>query len=295
MKLYEREVLFYQKIAASLTKVKTPECYFAKYTPNGDHIILLKDLSSESFVCGDAVEGCGLEKACAVAKYYAHLHSLFWNSEAFSEGGEFALVADKGFYEVRENMTENSWKLVWPTLKAEFKGVPLEYLAAVEKIDHKKLWAAMRAKPFTIIHGDQHLNNILFREEEPVLLDWQLLQQANGARDIVNFLVYSLNVEESGNKDWNTVAKVYYDALIEYGVTDYTWEEYHKHFGISFLFSLVCLSGLATMKNEKNKEELTPQQDRLQKLQQAIFVRLAYRLKHWDGANLVDLVDQYLA
>lgn len=44
----------------------------------------------------------------------------------------------------------------------------------------------------------------------------------------MNFLVYSLQTEEAGNQNWNEVVKIYYDALIDEGIQDYSWTEFEK-------------------------------------------------------------------
>ena len=67
--VYEREVRFFQEIAPH-SPLRIPRCYFSLLdTEKGDYILLIEDLSDNTF--GDQVKGLTLEQACAAIQAIA--------------------------------------------------------------------------------------------------------------------------------------------------------------------------------------------------------------------------------
>jgi aminoglycoside phosphotransferase (APT) family kinase protein len=90
-------------------------------------------------------------------------------------------------------------------------------------------WLRGRSERFAPVHGDYRLDNLLFGKRtaagvEVAAVDWQTLDIGLPGRDLAYFLGNSLLVEDRRSHECDLV-RAYFDALIRYGVTGYTFEE----------------------------------------------------------------------
>eukprot|EP01126_Amoeba_proteus_P019381 TRINITY_DN1998_c0_g1_i5.p1 TRINITY_DN1998_c0_g1~~TRINITY_DN1998_c0_g1_i5.p1 ORF type:complete len:253 (+),score=55.66 TRINITY_DN1998_c0_g1_i5:21-779(+) len=247
-------------------------------------------VSTQSTGSGDAVQGCSKEIALKVAEYYAHLHSCFWNSKILAES-EFTLISE---HINKLEVCMQYWKVSGDKFKESIHdiGISPDILEAVDKFEPSKVIQKLRDSPWTIIHGDPHLNNMLFCSHEPILVDWQLVEKSKGARDIVSFLIYSLSTEVGPDAHQNfwDVLKHYHSSLILGGVTDYSWEDFQNDVIPCVLEVLVFANILKGTSNTQNEE-----QARLFELFSSIRKRLVFHLTHWSGPNILEFVNLHLS
>jgi hypothetical protein len=84
MGFFEREVGFYQKLAAT-TPVGTPDCYYAEFdSENGDAFLLLEDLASVARNGSSVAAGTG-EDVAAVLLALARIHGRWWQDAALGD------------------------------------------------------------------------------------------------------------------------------------------------------------------------------------------------------------------
>lgn len=82
----------------------------------------------------------------------------------------------------------------------------------------------LAAAPWTLIHGDYRLDNLLFRPDgDIVVLDLQGLAYGCPAVDVAYFVTTALNVEHRDEEQ--RLLHTYHDALVEAGVTSYSFED----------------------------------------------------------------------
>jgi aminoglycoside phosphotransferase (APT) family kinase protein len=84
--------------------------------------------------------------------------------------------------------------------------------------------ASLAAEPWTLLHGDFRLDNILFRPNgDIVVLDFQGLLTGRPAVDVVYFITTSLTAEHREEEE--RLLRTYHDALVGAGELSYSWEQ----------------------------------------------------------------------
>lgn len=86
---------------------------------------------------------------------------------------------------------------------------------------------ALAAEPWTLLHGDYRLDNVLFRPDgEIVVLDLQGLGSGRPAVDVAYFITTALTAEHRHEED--QLLRVYHDALVEAGITGYSFDQLRR-------------------------------------------------------------------
>ncbi|PRC45837.1 phosphotransferase, partial [Mycobacterium sp. ITM-2017-0098] len=74
------------------------------------------------------------------------------------------------------------------------------------------------------MHGDFRLDNLLFKDDDCVVVDWQVVQWGPALLDAAYFLGGSLNVKDRRAHEQELV-RFYYDRLLAEGVSNFSWEQ----------------------------------------------------------------------
>lgn len=87
-----------------------------------------------------------------------------------------------------------------------------------------ELCTRLAAEPWTLLHGDYRLDNVLFRPSgDAVVLDFQALAAGRPAVDVAYFITTALTAEH--REEETRLLQTYHDALVAAGVTTYSFEE----------------------------------------------------------------------
>ena len=77
--------------------------------------------------------------------------------------------------------------------------------------------------PWTMLHGDYRLDNVLFRPSgDLVVLDFQGITKGRPGWDVAYFITTALSPAHRAEE--RNLLKAYHDALTESGVSDYSWD-----------------------------------------------------------------------
>ena len=120
---------------------------------------------------------------------------------------------------------------------------------------NKSVAEAYIKKPMqTLVHGDFHAGNHMYGVDNDkgkiVSFDFQCVGLGMVAVELIYFLAFQGTVE-----DFIPMAKVYHDALVQNGVTDYKWEEFKKDVLIQLAeFCLKMVNDFAKMPPKKFME-----------------------------------------
>ena len=77
--------------------------------------------------------------------------------------------------------------------------------------------------PWTLLHGDYRLDNVLFRvDDEIVVLDLQGVGAGRPAVDVAYFITTALNAEHRAEEE--QLLRTYHDALVAAGISTYSFE-----------------------------------------------------------------------
>ncbi len=154
-------------------------------------LLLLEDVRPSRQ--GDAILGAAPQDAGSVLEVVGGFHARFWSrlddpAVAWLPrwGGDVAGEAERtrarlqGFFE--------RWgSSLSPGLRALAERLPEAVVAA---------HGALADAPATVLHGDLHLDNVLFRPDgTPVVIDWATAARGPAAVDVVRFLTEGLTLE----------------------------------------------------------------------------------------------------
>lgn len=99
----------------------------------------------------------------------------------------------------------------------------LERLDAIQE-RVPEICSALAAEPWTLLHGDYRLDNVLFRPNgEMVVLDFQGLGSGRPAVDVAYFITTALTAEHREEEE--PLLRTYHDALVAAGVLSYSFDE----------------------------------------------------------------------
>jgi hypothetical protein len=248
---YEKEVRFYRELA---NRVSAPRGYYA----NGDpaavrYVILMEDLGNHRL--GDQVAGASASDAELVVRQLAKQHAAWWDSvqlraldwipmanapQILFVQGAYMLAVEPFLKSFGEALTDRQHQLV-------------QSLA----MRINSLQNSFATRTPTLCHGDVRLDNIFFGRwdgHRPLtFVDWQIALKAPGPYDVAYFL--SQSVEPAAREATEQMLlKHYHQALLDGGVTGYTWEQCWDDYRVTTLFCVaypVIAGGQIDLGNER--------------------------------------------
>ncbi|HEY1973131.1 MAG TPA: phosphotransferase [Pseudonocardia sp.] len=217
--VYQRELLFYRTLAPTLD-VRTPGCVHIAQD-GSDFVLLLEDLGPA--VGGDQIAGCTLARAESAMDAAVGLHAPAWGAA--------------GLEDTEWNM-RGSWlprvAVSYPELFKQFAAAFADRLSPEDLAIGEAFapvvgaWFAGQPKPWTVMHGDFRLDNMLFDilgGAEPIgVLDWQTINPGPGTADVSYFIGGCLPSELRRPNEQRLLLR-YHDGLLAAGVRDYSWEQ----------------------------------------------------------------------
>jgi Phosphotransferase enzyme family len=225
-RLYEKEVRFYTEIAPTVD-IRTPAVHVALCEPGtGRFVLLLEDLAPARV--GDQVQGCGPAEARAALAEAARLHAPRWGDPALEH---LEWLAGSGTAAERVQFLQSLYDAVLPGFEARI-GSRLD-ATAVEVVRELgrvlPAWLAARQPPFTVLHGDYRLDNLLFGATDAgeitvAAVDWQTVGLGPGAQDVAYLCGTSLLPDDRRRCELDLVGE-YHDRLARAGVEGYSWDE----------------------------------------------------------------------
>ncbi len=223
---YRCETSFYREIAATV-KVRVPHCHFAMVSDDASAFtLLLEDLAPAEQ--GDQIAGCTVAQAREAAANVAGLHGPTWCDPSLRD---LDWVIPGG-----PESTELAAAILGDATKAFVERYRLQH-ATIEVLQQFSerfvTWANGRPEPFSLVHSDYRLDNLLFAppgSADPVIaVDWQLVTVGLPLRDVA-FLVATGLPTDSRRAVEREIVDEYHRALLGYGVEDYDaercWEDY---------------------------------------------------------------------
>lgn len=231
-----REVMFYQQLAPFST-LSVPRLYYGAVDDvTGRVILVLEDFQHARQ--GDALGGCSPQDAFLVIDQLADFHAQWWNHpqlETFSWlpvwGGDVQMEQIR----YRQFLT--------PFLERFGQGIPHPILEILDALStsYGGVRSRLRRVPMTLIHGDLHLDNLLFpasvRKPGVVIIDWQSVAHGRGVIDLALFLSGSLKTAVRRMVEDDLLQR-YHERLRVGGVTDYAFSQLKEDCQWGFLWLL---------------------------------------------------------
>jgi hypothetical protein len=238
-KFYEREVRFYQELAAD-SGIAVPHCFFSHSAPEREEFILvLEDLSGYRQV--DQSDGASIAEARLVVESAAAMHAHWWSRAELDAFDWLPRIDGPGERDLTNELYADGWS---PFLDRFGDALTTEQIAAGEVvrrhftdvIDH------LGTDPTTIAHGDLRVGNLFFdaraTSRRLVVIDWQIAIRARGAFDLAYFVGGSLETSQRQQNERELVAE-YHEVLCSSGVIDYSFDQCWDDYRWSLMYASV--------------------------------------------------------
>ena len=224
LRLFEREVGFYQEIAKTVD-IRIPACYLADIDlDTHDFVLLLEDLRPAAQ--GDQLAGCSLDEAMLVMDELAGLHAPRWGDPTLAKIEWLGQYDDAQSHDMIRSMYQG----LWPGFAAQYgSSLTPDALALGEAFgaslsDWRRSWTP----PCCVTHGDYRLDNMMFGTEQGgyplATVDWQTVGHGPGIMDAAYFIGNGLHVPYRRAHEMDLL-KRYHDGLSARGVDGYEWNQ----------------------------------------------------------------------
>ena len=245
--LYLREVHLYQTLMGDIN-LYTPECYYSAVDAESGHaILLLEDLGH--LRTGDIAQGCTVGDAEAVIAHFARHHAQWWEHPLLETD---AYLKPDAVYDLDWLETYQGWWSQFEenvTMAHPDTYLPTAFLDLGKRAAQQlqALYNKVAATPFTLIHKDTHLDNLLFAtdENDPPLtvIDWQLCNAGPGVSDITYFMISSMSVRQRRQSEYRLI-KIYHALLLKHGITNYSFKQCWRDYRLAFFRNLVVTTAV---------------------------------------------------
>jgi hypothetical protein len=213
---YVREVSFYRELADRV-QMRVPACHLARLDPQtGEFVLVFEDITPAA--AGDQITGCTVDEAALAMEELALLHAGLWDDPVL-DGRDWLVTrsADGG----------QSLAAIYDALLGGFVGqydgrLSETARSAAEQFGGRVAdWISGDEGPFTLLHGDYRLENMLFGAgagAAPLtVVDWQTPNVGPGPSDAAYFLGAGLPTELRRSHE-QELLEIYRQGLVAKGV-----------------------------------------------------------------------------
>jgi hypothetical protein len=236
--LFDREYYFYENISPYIN-IHIPK--YIGTIKNNDFIskgLLLENINREDMSLGLDLNKEKIDVSLKVIEECAKFHSLFWNKDLTKSFINLKKHNDSLFNPLWGNFIRQRWPLFiekWSHIIPGIVKDKMQYI--VDNFDNIQDY--LSEDNLTLCHGDVKSGNIFYKKNNngytPYFIDWQYIANGKGVQDIVFFLIESFTTENI-HKYLHIFKQYYYIKLQEYGVMNYSIEQYNKDFEYSIYY-----------------------------------------------------------
>lgn len=237
--LYEREYYFYETISKHI-HIKIPKYIGTVRNENNDNIgVILENLFvKNNFKINLNLKDESVSVALKIIDNMAKLHASFWNKDLSKFFPKLKKMNNSAFQPFFKNyMSEKMglFKLKWSCILSQ---------SVLEKCDEifanfEEIQNYLSVGNLTFIHGDIKSPNIFYNtnnNNEPYFIDWQHCAIGKGTQDFIFFIIESFDITDL-DVLFPLFKHYYYKKLLEFNVTNYTFDEYEN----DLKYSLFCV------------------------------------------------------
>ncbi|RME76255.1 MAG: DUF1679 domain-containing protein [Planctomycetota bacterium] len=257
--LLQMEIRFYQDLSP-LIPLLHPTSLFAGKSFWGGTTLVLEDIQENQGRAGSPMNSLNEDEVYLMVESLGKMHRKFWNRRYLEEKYDWL----EGKVRRLEDMLGSF--LAKPLMKRGIrkagKIIPKElYPLAIKYAKHRKrIMAYLHAAPLTLVHHDCHPGNLFWKENQPGLLDWQLVRLGEGIGDIAYLLATCLapSLRKKIEKDLvKTYGAVLAGPEVSQKYLEGLFERYQLHLAYPFEAMVVTLAIGGMMDTEANLELLS--------------------------------------
>lgn len=227
-----KEPRFYRDIVPGLN-VRTPRArhVFMDETA-GDYALILEDLGD---IANAPDKFHSIDDVVSLLRAIAPFHAQFWNHP---------LALEPWMYPVLDNAVDRQADLqrISRGVQAIEQYFGESYLLdCAREIDRQFVKAPTKIpimKPFTLIHGDYHFNNVANIGGEICIYDWQIVSRGTPDLDVTNLMLTSLSTDDFVAGQERCYGE-YHRALVEAGVSGYKYKKFRKNCDQSMMMNII--------------------------------------------------------
>lgn len=229
---YEREVKFYEQIAPTVD-ICVPKCFFSDWNEEtGEFVLVLEDMAPAAQ--GNQITGCSVGHAEAAIDELVNLHGPRWDD---------ATLWDNDWIQRRTSDDDAQQLLmIYSLMKDGFLntfGDSVRATCGDKGIDLVNDFPSLllkyvneREQPFTVVHGDYRLDNMLFATPQGgarcAVVDWQTPGHGTGMSDLAYFIGAGLVVDDRRAHEDALVNR--YIAGLQARSIDVSADWVHRHY-----------------------------------------------------------------
>jgi len=229
-----REARFYREIPVDFA----PALYYAATDEERRRVVLvLEDVGGRQ---GDVLEGCSTDDAAAVIDQLGPFHARWWGGrvpkDTFPYGGRDPRARQERYDSQAKAFLERHGD----TLPPSVVDIVTQLRSRLGRVAE-----ALYEHPHTLIHGDLHLDNLMFEprgDRSVAVLDWQTVCVGPPAWDVAFFLG-SLSVDDRRVAEAELLDR-YVTLLAAHGVADYPLQDLRRDCGLALLVLLAGTIGM---------------------------------------------------
>lgn len=221
------EVEFYREMDNQSHSIPIPLIYDAQVDDGNNSHIVMQDLSASHFQkrlpVPPSIRHCEM-----IVEALASLHARFWNSPLLGTKLGTSMTAEQA--EKSNNRLHESFP--------HFDDYLGDALLPAQRQMYEKILASsfldrlgqrlIEQRQVTLIHGDVHTGNVMLPHDDQsdsvILIDWHLYAINLAAFDLAFMIALHWS---RGRRELleRKLVRRYYDALVEQGVENYTWDD----------------------------------------------------------------------
>ena len=192
---YQREAGFYADMASTVAAVSgmsIPKCFVNLFDPETHAATLLLERIHPA-TKGDNLEGTTFERMQTLVVDLARLHGAFWMDETLREH-EWLLDWHAPTFLLALPFVGEAWRDVREK-HPQHHPDDIAALVDVFMVDIEGWLDRFSERPWTFLHQDYELDNILFTDDGPVIVDWQTPMRSFPSDDLGWLLLSGHNDE----------------------------------------------------------------------------------------------------
>ena len=179
-KFSEREIGFYKHLSANIG-TQAPR-YFGSFEDDATEssALVLEFVEGSP---GSVIDGTTPERLRSIVEIMARQHGKYWNNVPRFEFGPPTWL-ERAAAEGSVGFLKNLIPMYAEKAAGPFSSTALEAMARAWGEHNEKTLNFFANRPETLVHGDCELDNVVFSDGGPVMLDWQLITSAYPGHDL---------------------------------------------------------------------------------------------------------------
>ena len=192
---YQREHGFYDHLAtqvAARTNITIPACFVNLFDPE-THAATLVIERIHPAIKGDILDGTNFERMHTLVGNLAGMHGAYWMDGSLNTQ-DWLIDWNAPTLLAGIPRTQECWR----NMREQYPQYHSDELAAMADVflaDVPAWLGRFAQRPWTLIHQDYELDNVLFRDDGPVIVDWQSPMRSFPGMDLGWLLMASHNDE----------------------------------------------------------------------------------------------------